>query len=402
MAHEPFPTNNHTDLTATRSLRSSWVPVTISSLALGVSALALGFSFLAVTDYRITARGKDQAVAASLPPQIPAAPPAPAVPTLTDQSSPVPPTSPASLELANLTSADIDIFQGSGEVGAYAFIRPTKQWMIFAADGTPKEVSIESVPDTVRALAEQRAASAVPTEQPVADPGPQAERAQAALPAIANPDPDLAINALLAKPDIASGIISALDRLGTISVPPESDGTKATRLFVFFDPRCPYCHRTFTALDGKVEMVWIPTLALGDDPAGASLAAAILGPVSEGAGVDDKANRNLPDDPARLDRLRTAMRGETLVPGTLTDSGRFILEENQTVLKQLYGRQSNLLAVPTMIQTKPDGSAVAYRGYDESIVTEILDLERATARGGASASAPETDVAPSPEAVPAQ
>lgn len=314
----------------------------------------------------------------------------PAAPTV----APAPAAAPAATgdaALATLTGDDIDIF-AAPDGSTLAFIRPTKQWMKFDAQGVPTEIDAASVPAETRTAALARAAANTPTVQPVGDIDAGIAAAEQASADLADPTPDLAINQLLAQPDIAGKIVDALDRLGSIDVP--GAGSK-TRIFVFFDPRCPYCHRAFTALDGKVTMTWIPALALGDDADGQSRAAAILGTVTESTDASGKRSVALADDDDRLTRLRDAMNGKApAASATLTEAGRFLLDENMTVMNQLYGRQTHLLGVPTIIQTNPDGSAIAYRGYDEATVNEIIERDQKAASATPTARQPTPETAP--------
>ena len=47
-------------------------------------------------------------------------------------------------------------------------------------------------------------------------------------------------------------------------------------VYIFFDPRCPYCHAAFKALQSKVAARWIPVVVLGNPEDGRALARGIL------------------------------------------------------------------------------------------------------------------------------
>lgn len=342
--------------------------ILLSGVAFGLALAGFGYG---IADRLGPARQDNTAAASAVP--------VATAQNMTVAQPPLPvqmPAAPSPDPVAELTSDDIDIFYtDQADVMAFAFIRPSGQWMRFDATGNPTDIDAGQVPADIRVQAETRARAGTPTSQLVGDPAQQAAQAEASLPALTNPGSDLAINQLLADPEIASGIVSALDQLGSIHVPGASSNTT---VYVFYDPRCPYCHGLFRALDGKVDMVWLPTIYLGDTPAGQQQSAAILGNVTETADAQGRRTVALEDDAGRLDRLRRAMNGESLPPGTLSEAGRYMLDENLAVLTQLYGRQPEFVAVPTSIQLKPDGSAVAYRGYHETITAQILDLDAAS------------------------
>lgn len=354
----------------------------IGGIALTVSVLALIASATTLTTTLLD-RGRIARMEARLDAQMERlGQPAPSVAlSAAEQPQPAPPQQQqdqdaANLALANLGSDDIDILPaGPGGGDTYAYIRPTRQWMRFDPAGTPEQIDAGLVPEQMRRLAAARAEADVPTTQPVADPGDQARNAEASIPALTGDIPDLALNALLAQPDVAAPIIAALDQLAAIEVPgPDTD----QRLFVFFDPRCPYCHQAFEALDGKIAMTWIPVLALGDTADGRQIAATLIGATEKTSVTRNGEAREgvaLADDPDRVERLRAQMGGKTLAASgspELDDGVAFALEENITVLRQLYGKQTDLLGVPTFVQTRQDGTAIMYRGYDIPTVQALL------------------------------
>lgn len=75
-------------------------------------------------------------------------------------------------------------------------------------------------------------------------------------------------------------IPQALKMLNSLSGTKQGNGAPQDTLYVFYDPRCPWCHRTFTTLQPYVKkqytVKWIPTVALGKTDEALKLASAPL------------------------------------------------------------------------------------------------------------------------------
>lgn len=75
-------------------------------------------------------------------------------------------------------------------------------------------------------------------------------------------------------------IPQALKLLDSLAGAKQGKGSPQDTLYVFYDPRCPWCHRTFTALQpyvyAKYTVKWIPTVALGKTDDALKLASAPL------------------------------------------------------------------------------------------------------------------------------
>lgn len=75
-------------------------------------------------------------------------------------------------------------------------------------------------------------------------------------------------------------IPQALKLLDSLAGAKQGEGAPENTLYVFYDPRCPWCHRTFTALQpyvySKYTVKWIPTVALGKSEEALKLASAPL------------------------------------------------------------------------------------------------------------------------------
>ena len=87
-----------------------------------------------------------------------------------------------------------------------------------------------------------------------------------------------------AAPTVAgkpAGVPGSIKRLGELVGVKDGDAPIEKTLFVFFDPRCPYCHQLYevtrnsAALKGRA-IVWLPVTILGQKERGAAIVADIL------------------------------------------------------------------------------------------------------------------------------
>lgn len=74
------------------------------------------------------------------------------------------------------------------------------------------------------------------------------------------------------------GIPEALQMIDGLSGAKEGNAAPQDTVYIFYDPRCPWCHKTFDATRSYVKkgysIKWIPTVALGRSDAAYALAAA--------------------------------------------------------------------------------------------------------------------------------
>lgn len=186
---------------------------------------------------------------------------------------------------------------------------------------------------------------------------------------------NLAINQLLAQPDVASGILSGVDGLAGITLSGRSSGEKP--VYVFFDPRCPYCHKLYEALGDQVGVRWLPVLVLPPSPGADGAMATLLGEVEVGRDAEGRiTSSTLRADTGRASRLEAQLSGQVLghTASVLTQDQQDIVLQNETVMRQLYGPQSLLLGVPTIVVPRADGTAKMFSGYSPETVAEIVSL----------------------------
>ena len=200
------------------------------------------------------------------------------------------------------------------------------------------------------------------------------QKAQATNQAIAEGN-DLKINVLLADKEVAEKTLAAFDRAAGVDT--NGDAGLENRVYVFFDPTCPWCHKLYQDMDGKVDAKWLPTLALGN--AGIPLVNYIMGTggVTLTKNADGKQAVTVSPDPNRSARLREVV-GEGARPKSqpeATPETSFITEENETLMLFLYGNQTHLQGVPTIVVALPGGGAKVLNGYEPTTVSEILKLQ---------------------------
>lgn len=340
------------------------IALVVSFIAIVVAVSALGFSLFR----GLTATASQQAALVPSSPSLAATPgAAPQAPGT--QPGAFAPTQPP--RVATATDGTI-----------YSFDPGTGQYFTMTAEGLVYPLDSAAIPaDVLARLDEDRyLPPTVATPEQLEQQTAQARAAIAAESAVVDHG-DLAINAVLARPDLAEEFTNILGSLNGIDAPGDL-APEGGPVFAFMDPRCPYCHRAYEDLAGVVSVRWLPTLALGDG--GDDIASTLIGAATAqrdadgaitGVTLDADSGRE-----ARLDAQLGSGRME-ITSSTLTEEQTFVLLENLTVLRQLYGAQGSLLGVPTFIVPKADGTAVMLRGYDPSVIEEIVTLTRARIEG---------------------
>lgn len=261
-----------------------------------------------------------------------------------------------------LTAEDGSNYAIDGEGNAFAFNEA----------GVPTLISNSDLPENLRDTAAEAGGVSAAGMTRAAD-----QRRTQAAQASQIDSGALKINALLAQPDVARKYLAAINRVAGVTVP----GDIASGEFpvtIFYDPRCPYCHALFEQMDGKISARWVAVTALGDGSR--SPASYILGDVAAAqtnADGDIQAV-TLSDDARRIERLRSVMTEGVSGAGMNPDEAQtFAMDEAMVILRQLYGDQQSMLAVPTVLVPKRDGTATVYRGADASTVSEIAEMTRA-------------------------
>ncbi|MFG1187825.1 hypothetical protein [Xanthobacter aminoxidans] len=186
---------------------------------------------------------------------------------------------------------------------------------------------------------------------------PQAPSAANAL--VATNDPNAR---LLTDAEVSGRVLELIAKLPSVqdfdgqAVPP------AKAIQVFFDPRCPYCHKAYDALAGKLPVNWIPVAALGDVADGNARARSIL------------------QAPDRRLALKKSFGGDALPaagPSPELDAqlgGSF--EAFAQITQMLKSAGSPQLGVPTFLVPRPDGQVTIYVGYDPDILAKLTRIYR--------------------------
>lgn len=188
--------------------------------------------------------------------------------------------------------------------------------------------------------------SARGTALPTARPGSAAVPIPAAPAAM--PDP-------LQNPETAGKILATIAGLDGVAMGDGRGDVPAERMVqVFFDPRCPYCHKAFSDLAGAVPARWIPVVALGDEAGGEAQAAAILaaagGPDENGVSAGAKALRDAFD--------------KKLAGAAASDDVKQKLRQNLEAFVAINSRDPQKIGVPTILVPRADGTISMRVGFD--------------------------------------
>lgn len=171
-------------------------------------------------------------------------------------------------------------------------------------------------------------------------------------------------------PRIAHGVLVDLGKLHAVDRPvigKPMPADAANVVSVFFDPRCPYCHQLFQALDGKVPVRWIPIPVLDKPEEGVKASMFILDApdaknaietafayVGEHISAPDAADNHSPADVQKwLDGI------------TIKDAEKHWLQDNLSVwlvLHKVHTEQKP--GVPTVIVPHVDGTLSMHDGFD--------------------------------------
>ncbi|MFG1270583.1 hypothetical protein V5F40_21775 [Xanthobacter sp. DSM 14520] len=190
--------------------------------------------------------------------------------------------------------------------------------------------------------------------------------------AVEAPQPPSAVNALVATSDPNARLLSdaevsgkVLELIAKLPSVQDFDGQAvppAKAIQVFFDPRCPYCHKAYDALAGKLPVNWIPVAALGDVADGNARARAIL------------------QAPDRRAALKKSFGGDALpAAGPTADLDVQLgasFEAFAQITQMLKSSGSPQLGVPTFLVPRPDGQVMIYVGYDPDILAKLTRIYR--------------------------
>ena len=215
------------------------------------------------------------------------------------------------------------------------------------ATPVPNPVTAAPAPVMPPPAATPRSAPAIPAATPRAIAGAGATTAAA----------DLGVATQgIEDPAVAGKVFGHLAKLAAVedrAGKPEGGPT----VYIFFDPRCPYCHAAFKALQSKVAARWIPVVVLGNPEDGRALARGILA-------------ANDPIGALRATFDKQGMRG---APSTELDAK---LTENMEAFAAIFQASPQTRpGVPTFFIPRPDGRLTMLVGYetgDEAKVEAVL------------------------------
>jgi len=180
-----------------------------------------------------------------------------------------------------------------------------------------------------------------------AAPAPLPVQVQAGLDADGVP---VAVAPVLADVASAAAILQALGQATAISV--DGEVTHEQPIYAFFDPRCPYCKKAMAELNGKANVKWIPVSLLGDLQSGSDMI---------------EGMKMLPS----LDAVAAAVDGSfPQASGTAETQGQ--LRANASVLFALYEGAQDMVAVPTILVPRADGTVTFHRGFDDGDGAKIV------------------------------
>lgn len=215
------------------------------------------------------------------------------------------------------------------------------------AQRAPQSTSTAPAPLPAQPLAPAPQAAALP---------PAAAPRAIANPAAAAPTSPTTAAQGIEDPEIASKVFGHLAKLAAVEDKAgKPEGTPP--VYIFFDPRCPYCHAAFKALQGKVAARWIPVVVLGQADDGKAMARSIL------------AASN-PVEALRATFNKQGMRGA----GSAELDAR--LTENVEAFAAIFQASPQLRpGVPTFFIPRPDGRLTMLTGYeagDEAKIEAVL------------------------------
>nr|WP_320188618.1 hypothetical protein [Agrobacterium rosae]MDX8332379.1 hypothetical protein [Agrobacterium rosae] len=194
-------------------------------------------------------------------------------------------------------------------------------------------------------------------QAPQAQPFQQVQAQPAPLPASTNP----------ANPQLQASSKDILKIVSQLEGFTDNSGkTEATAnlppIQIFFDPRCPYCHKLYDNIAGKAPIHWIPISALAPANGGIAPGATIIQAEKDKPGIGGKEAMR-----AAFDKKLTAI--------TPSDAHKSSLEQNlgSFVLMAKTLPPSVQAGVPFALIPKADGTFETHVGYTEGDETAIMN-----------------------------
>lgn len=204
-----------------------------------------------------------------------------------------------------------------------------------------------------------------PPERQIARPDPVPYQSQ--LFAAEKTVPAAASKPMSISPELqasASQILSIVSKLEGASSEAgrNEDNAALPAIQIFFDPRCPYCHKLYAAIDGRAPIHWIPVSALSPQEGGIAYGAAIIQAENDRPGVGG------------TEALRAAF-DKSLTTGNPTDAQKASLDQNLGSFAQLVKTLPPTVqaGVPFALIPKRDGTFETHVGYGEGDEDAILN-----------------------------
>ena len=182
------------------------------------------------------------------------------------------------------------------------------------------------------------------------------------LPAIAQPTP-VASNKPL-SPEKSLQVFNILNGLQGFSSEKTVDENlkNIPPVQVFFDPRCPYCHKLFDKLDGKIPVHWIPVAALSPAENGRPIVAKLLN------------ERDSNNSTANLKKYFSAAINNAEISPEIAEKYQANISENYDALA-LMSRQLPAgvsAGVPLIIIPRANGQIETTVGYSDGDEDKII------------------------------
>ncbi|KXV69938.1 hypothetical protein AD951_04485 [Acetobacter malorum] len=201
------------------------------------------------------------------------------------------------------------------------------------------------------------AAPALPAPSPAAAPSP--------VPPGPQVDP-------LSVPSIGHEIMQQIVKLHGY-VRPQGGSTAAvdpsTVVTVFFDPRCPFCHRLYQAIDGKVPVRWIPVPVLANPEEGVRASAMILNAQGDKGRAMDEAFAYVGEGAVGHTVQQRQQWLDAIKP---TDSDKHLLQDNISAFVAVHKARPGSIGVPSVLIPHPDGSLTLRDGYEPGDENAII------------------------------
>lgn len=173
------------------------------------------------------------------------------------------------------------------------------------------------------------------------------------------------------NPVKAGRIMAVLAKLDAV----ESGVTNPERAIqIFFDPRCPYCHKAFDMLNGKVPIRWIPVPVLdnpgvGDQPSHKLSSAILLATVKGNENGMTFMARAFSNQitPAELNS-ETAMKEMEASRTSLEEK----IQQNLQSFFAVHMADPTKAGAPTILVPRPDGTIGFHIGFNDADAAVII------------------------------